>query len=204
MIPKQHGMIAQTMNMDVKTSYHIPAQEISDELTLVQAAQADPRKFEPLYRKYFPTITKFVYQRVNEKDSAYDITATVFYDALRNINKYKHQGVPFSAWLYRIAINKINEAYRKNNSRRTIAVDNEGLNNLHGEIELDVTAEKDEQLFSTLDKLEKEEMELIEMRFFENRSFKEICDITGMGESACKMRVYRILEKLKTQLKNIH
>jgi RNA polymerase sigma-70 factor (ECF subfamily) len=198
------GMIAQISNMDNKVSYHISADQISDELVLIKEAQADPKKFELLYRKYFPTLTRFVYQRVIDKSSAYDITANVFYDALRNIGKYKNQGVPFSAWLYRIAINKINETYRKNNSQRTFAVDNEGLSSIKTEVDIDSSAQADEKLFEALDTLEKEEMELIEMRFFEDRPFKEICEITGMGESACKMRVYRILEKLKTELKNIH
>lgn len=204
MTSRNRKMLAQTLNMDLNKSYHIPEKDINNEHGIIQAAQTDPQKFEPLYRKYFPTITRFVYQRINDKDTAYDITANVFYDALRNISKYKNQGVPFSAWLYRIAINKINETYRKNSSRRTVAVDNEGLSMLHSEMEVDVSSEVDEKLFTALGELEKEEMELIEMRFFENRPFKEICEITGMGESACKMRVYRILEKLKTGLKNIH
>ena len=62
---------------------------------------------------------------------------------------------------------------------------------------------RDKKLFESLEQLDKEDMELIEMRFFENRAFKEISDITGIGESACKMKVYRILEKLKFKLKNI-
>lgn len=197
-------MIAQIIEMELKPTYHVTAEQISDELILIKAAQEDPKDFEPLYRKYYPAITRFVYQRVNEKDTSFDITSTVFYDALRNIKKYKHKGVPFSAWLYRIAINKINEAYRKNKSQRTIAVDNDGLNMLQTEIEKDLSVELDEKLFEALNKLEEEEMELIEMRFFENRPFKEICEITGIGESACKMRIYRTLEKLKTELKNIY
>lgn len=201
---KEAKMIAQTLYMETDLSYHLTAEKINEEQALIQAAQANTKNFEPLYKKYFPVIVRFVYQRVNDKNDAYDITSVVFYDALRNLNKYKNKGVPFSAWLYRIAINKINEAYRKSKSQRVIAIDNEGLGLLKNEVEETTSSTVDEKLFAVLEKLETEDMEFIQMRFFEARPFKEICDITGLGDSACKMKIYRILEKLKNELKNIY
>lgn len=191
------------MNMTDQLKYHLTIEQIDAELGQVKAAQADPRKFEPLYKAYYSRIVGYVYQRVDSKDLAYEITAQVFYSALNNISKFKAQGVPFGAWLFRIAGNELNQWFRKNKAQRTINIDEEGMDNLKQEVDERSSANIDKGLFQALEELELDELELVDMRFFENRPFKEICEITGMGESACKMRIYRILEKLKTKLNNI-
>lgn len=181
--------------------YHKTADQINEEMELVKAAQKDPRCFEPLYTRYYKTIAAYVYHRLDSKEEAFELTSQVFYKALENISKYKAQGVPFSAWLFRIASNELNLFFRKNKLARLVDIDTQGAMDLIGSVEETASSVQDEQLFAALQHLEEEEMELIDMRFFEKRSFKEICDITGMNESACKMRVYRILEKLKIRLK---
>ena len=186
--------------MPQSLKYHLTQEQISAEWRLVEAAKANPKAFEPLYKTYYPRIMQFVYQRIDNKELAYEITSEVFYAALKNLSKYKSQHIPFGAWLFRIALNKLHETFRKKNSQRTINLDNEGLGALKNEIEINENMPADKKLFAALDLLKEDEMELIEMRFFENRSFKDICDITGLGESACKMRIYRILEQLKKEL----
>lgn len=191
------------MNMTDQPKYHLTVEQIDIELEQVKAAQADPKKFEIIYKLYYARIVGYVYQRVDSKDLAYEITAQVFYSALNNLSKFKAQGVPFGAWLFRIAGNELNQWFRKNKAQRTINIDEEAMDNLKQEVDERASANIDKGLFQALEELEADELELIDMRFFENRPFKEICEITGMGESACKMRIYRILEKLKTKIKNI-
>lgn len=191
------------MNMTDQPKYHLTVEQIDIELEQVKAAQADPKKFEIIYKLYYARIVGYVYQRVDSKDLAYEITAQVFYSALNNLSKFKAQGVPFGAWLFRIAGNELNQWFRKNKAQRTINIDEEAMNNLKQEVDERTSANIDKGLFQALEELEADELELIDMRFFENRPFNEICEITGMGESACKMRIYRILEKLKTKIKNI-
>lgn len=191
------------MNMTDQPKYHLTVEQIDIELEQVKAAQADPKKFEIIYKLYYARIVGYVYQRVDSKDLTYEITAQVFYSALNNLSKFKAQGVPFGAWLFRIAGNELNQWFRKNKAQRTINIDEEAMDNLKQEVDERTSANIDKGLFQALEELEADELELIDMRFFENRPFKEICEITGMGESACKMRIYRILEKLKTKIKNI-
>lgn len=186
--------------MSVQIKYHQTPEQISAEEVMILSAQVDAMQFEPLYKTYYPRILAFVYQRIDSKEVGYDITAQVFYKALNNLKKYKSQGVPFSAWLFGMAINEVNRWYKQSKADRTVNIDEEGLQNLSQEIERDTT-EDEKILFKALHILDKEEIEVIDMRFFENRSFKEICEITGMGESACKMKVYRALDKLKKELK---
>ncbi|MCC6690820.1 MAG: sigma-70 family RNA polymerase sigma factor [Bacteroidia bacterium] len=189
--------------MTDQPKYHLTVEQIDTELEQVKAAQMDPQKFEPLYKAYYTRIVGYVYQRVDSKDLAYEITAQVFYSALNNISKFKAQAVPFGAWLFRIAGNELNQWFRKNKAQRTINIDEKAMDNLKQEVDESSAANIDKGLFQALDELEEDELELIDMRFFENRPFKEIAEITGMSESACKMRTYRILEKLKMKLKNI-
>jgi RNA polymerase sigma-70 factor, ECF subfamily len=200
MVVKNAKMMA-TITMTESATYQQTTEQIDAEMQLVRAAQDNPRCFEPLYTSYYKRIVAFVYHRVESKEEAFEITAQVFYKALDNLPKYKAQGVPFSAWLFRIASNELNQVFRKNKSLRIISLDSENAGDLIFSIDEVKSEFQDEQLFSALQQLEEEEMEFINMRFFEKRSFKEIADITGTGESACKMRIYRILEKLKTKLK---
>jgi RNA polymerase sigma-70 factor (ECF subfamily) len=186
--------------MTQSAAHHKTVEQIQEEMELVIAAQKDPRCFEPLYTRYYKTIASFIYHRLDSKEEAFELTSQVFYKALENLSKYKVQGVPFSAWLFRIASNELNLFFRKNKSARFVDIDERGAADLMVSMEDVPSSVADEQLFAALQHLEEEEMELIDMRFFEKRSFKEICDITGLNESACKMKVYRILEKLKKKI----
>lgn len=184
-------------------SYHLTAEQIDSEEKLIKAAQDNPRNFEPLYKRYFQRIANYIYHRVEDKETAFELTSQVFCKALENLPKYKPMGVPFSAWLFRIAGNEINQLYRKNKTMRVLSIDRDGLGELKNDMEENNQVEIDKQLYEALETLSEDDMELINMRFFEKRSFKEICEIMDMNESACKMKVYRILEKLKNQLKDI-
>lgn len=186
--------------MTQSAAHHKTMEQIQEEMELVKAAQKNPRCFEPLYTRYYKSIVAFIYHRLESKEEAFELTSQVFYKALDNLSKYKAQGVPFSAWLFRIASNELNLFFRKNKSARFVDIDERGAADLMTSMEDTVSTVQDEQLFAALQYLEEEEMELIDMRFFEKRSFKEICEITGLNESACKMKVYRILEKLKKKL----
>ncbi len=189
-----------TIHMTEIASYHLTAEEISLEEKQIKAAQANPRDFEPLYKRYFQRIANYIYHRVEDKETAFELTSQVFYKALENLPKYKPMGVPFSAWLFRIAGNEMNQYFRKNKTMRVLSIDRDGLGELKGDMEENDQPEIDKQLFEALQTLKEEDMELVNMRFFEKRSFKEICEILDMNESACKMKLYRILEKLKQHL----
>ncbi|CAN5339489.1 sigma-70 family RNA polymerase sigma factor [soil metagenome] len=188
----------------IETSYYKQSvEQIDAEMELVKAAQADPRCFEPLYTRYYKQIVSYVYHRIESKEEAFEITAQVFYKALESLPKYKIQAVPFSAWLFRIASNELNMRFKKSKTNRVVDIDDEGFEELKSGIEEITNDHLDAVLFEALNELDIDEMELIDLRFFEKRPFKEIAEILGIGESACKIRVYRIIEKLRTKFKNV-
>lgn len=186
--------------MTVETK-HKSKTEIEDEQRLVEASQADPAQFEVLYNKYHETIFRYVYQRLDSKETAFDITQQVFMKALSALPKYTYKGVPFSAWLYRIAQNELNTFFKKNVKERTVNIDSESLCNLAEEVEDGETLdEMYTRLTKTISELGEPDLSLMEMRFFEHRPFKEIGQIMGMTENNAKVKIYRIIDKLKKLL----
>jgi RNA polymerase sigma-70 factor, ECF subfamily len=182
------------------TSYHSSEVLPEEEWRCIDAAKKDIRNFEPLYKKYYPEVVSFVYRRVPDKATAFEITSDVFYTALEKIGNYEYRGLPFGSWLFRIAINRINALYRKNKIQRSISIDETAIPSLGTEL-IQEESINDQELFTALQSLEEEELNLIELRFFEKRAFQEISEIMGLNEGACKMRLYRVLEKIKRELK---
>src|SRR5437773_3447789 len=83
------------------------ANEPAEERLLVEAAQSDPARFDALYELHFERVYGFIAGRVHDRASAEDLTSEVFYKALANLKSYEWRGVPFAAWLLRIAANAV-------------------------------------------------------------------------------------------------
>lgn len=177
---------------------HKTSEQIQQELKIIEAAKKDPRRFSPLYDAYYKPIFLYVYKRVDSEEATADITSQVFLKAITNIQKYKFQGVPFSAWLFRIATNEINQFFRKTKKQRAVSIDIPGVEMLMKEMDepVDNTAHI-KVLISCLNLLKEVEVQLLEMRFFEQMSFKEISDILGITENNAKVKAYRVVEKLR-------
>jgi RNA polymerase sigma-70 factor (ECF subfamily) len=183
--------------MKMETRYHATRADIAAEEAEIEAAKQNPRAFAPLYDRYYARILGFIYQRTERKDDAYDITQQVFIAALENIGKYKASGVPYSALLFRIAINELNRFYRKSKVRQALSIDDEHVSDVLTELGEETTAQTDARLMQAIQQLPEEDVSLLQMRFFDKIPFKDLCDILEISETAAKARVYRLLEKLK-------
>ncbi len=169
----------------------------SREEALILAAQKDLQLFSALYEKYYGQILKFVYQRVTTKEDACDITQQIFLQAMLSLHKYEIRGFPFSSWLYRIALNEMNQLFRKNKKQRGINLEEKHLKTIVEELGEPGDEERENAVLAVLAGLQEEDFQLVEMRFFEYRPFKEIAEILNISEANAKMRLYRILEKIK-------
>lgn len=167
---------------------------------LIEAAKQDARHFAPLYEKYYKPIFLYLYQRMNDKDSAFDLTAQVFLKALQNIGRFEFKGVPFSSWLFRIAHNELMQMFRNNKNTRTVNIDVADIKDLFERLEEPWFMDYLPKVKLLLKDLNEEELSLIEMRFFEKRPFKEIAEILMMTENNAKVKLHRILERLKKRL----
>ncbi|CAA6810763.1 MAG: RNA polymerase [uncultured Aureispira sp.] len=180
------------------SKYTVTQQAMEDEWLEVQTAQQNPAKFRVLYNRYYEPIFRFVFKRTVDEVLAADLTSQVFLKAMQKIDKYVFKGVPFSAWLFRIASNEIAQHFRKQNKNRVVALEERTAQNLEDEYEdkedLDINISL---LKSVIQDLKPEEVELLELRFFEKRPFKEVADILDITENNAKVKIYRLLQKMK-------
>jgi RNA polymerase sigma-70 factor (ECF subfamily) len=176
----------------------ITKSENTDDVEMVLRAQKDPQAFKPLYEKYFKRIFLFVHHRVNDKAISADLTSQTFLKALVNVSHFKFVGVPFSAWLYRIALNECYDYFRKSTRNRHVSLEDGAIYELHEELTSETSlTDLHEKLPSILECLSIEEIQLLELRYFEQRPFKEVADILSITETHAKVRVYRLLDKMK-------
>lgn len=189
-----------TIAVNINPQYHKTEAQINSEQQLVEAANKDAENFRLIYDKYYEIVFRFVYQRTGDENVTLEIVSDVFYKTLQNLKKYEFRGLPFSSWLLRIAHNETMNFYRKVSNSRVVKLKTEHLQNLTDEENENHLEDFKPALLRALKDLKIDDLQLIEMRFFEGRPFKEMAEILNKKESAIKMKLYRILEKLKVLL----
>ncbi len=163
--------------------------EPGDEETLVLAAKGDPEAFGVIYEKYVNRIYNYIYYRTGNSFDAEDLTARVFYRAINHIGNYRNMGVPFSAWLYRIAHNLVANWHRDNNRRQEVPLEDINLLPHKGsapETTL-VHNQEVEGLLSKIRSLSDDRQQLIILKFVEGLSNSDIGIIMGRSEGAVKV-----------------
>ncbi len=185
------------MNVSRRT---VSKETMQEEWLEIQAAQGNPARFRPLYNRYYEPIFRYIYQRTTDEDLTADLCSQVFLKAMQRLGEYTFMGVPFSAWLYRIAANEVAQHFRSVQKNRVVGIDDVNLSEMMDEMEEESPEWMRILLIEALDDLKEHDLELIEMRFFEQRSFREIAEILDMTENNAKVKTYRILERLKKKL----
>lgn len=177
--------------------YHHTNEKLRSELEWIRLAKRDPEKFAPLYEKYHEQIFRYIYQRMDDKELAFDVTSQVFLKAMNNLHKYEYRGVPFGSWLYRIAKSELYQAFRDRSSKRAINIETVHLATFMDVFEDEENEINKKRLLSSIAELKEADVHLIEMRFFEQRPYKEMGEILGITENNAKVKTFRALEKLK-------
>lgn len=175
-----------------------PHKDFEEERIWIEKSKKDKREFEPLYNKYYDPLYRFFMRRTDDSALADDLCSATFFKALDGLAGFEWQGKPFGAWLYRIGTNELRKHFR--DKKPIYVIEEDKLNCADENVVLD-PSEDMEQLIALLDELPEEELRILELKYFEDKSFREISELMGMGESAVKMRIYRLLSKLRTQLR---
>jgi RNA polymerase sigma-70 factor, ECF subfamily len=174
--------------------------EQAEDRLLVEAAQKDPARFAELYEINFERVYGFIARRVGDRDAAEDLTSEVFHKALANLPRFEWRGVPFVAWLLRIAANAI--ADRAGRVGKELAV--EDPPELAADATADVDLEEVERrarLFRLVEQLPADQRRVIAMRFAEEKSIREIAEALGRTEGAVKQLQFRGLQSLRVEIK---
>lgn len=180
------------------TDSHEP---LSD-LELVARVHEDSAAFGQLYERYVGKIYNYVYYRTGNHHDAEDLTGRVFYRALMHIERFVDRGVPFSAWLYRIAHNLVANWHRDNSRRQELSLEDMTLTGAAREIPEMATEANEERamLLTAIRHLPAERQELLILKFAERLSNAEIGEIMGRSEGAIKSLYHRTLIALRDEL----
>ena len=169
----------------------------ADERLLIEAAQQDPARFADLYEVNFERVYAYAIRRGRDRAEAEDVTAEVFHQALANLKRFEWRGIPFAAWLFRIAANVISDRWQR--SGREIA-DDEKIETAQvspAEIE---EVERRATLFKLVDTLPAEQKNVVVLRFVEQKSIKEVARQIRKTEGAVKQLQFRALSNLRARM----
>jgi len=169
----------------------------ADERLLIEAAQQDRARFAELYEMNFDRVYAYVARRVQDRAETEDLTADVFHQALANLNRFEWRGIPFSAWLYRIAANLISDRWQKSGREVT---DEEQIASAQvnpAEIE---EVERRATLFRLVESLPAEQKRVVVLRFVEQKSIKEVAREIRKTEGAVKQLQFRALSTLRARM----
>ena len=180
----------------------LSAKELEAERRLIAASQKDSRRFAHLYERYFDRVYAFALTRTGGRAAAEDVTSETFRLAFQNLSGFQWRGVPFSAWLYRIAANAAADEHRRA-ARQAVL----------GELPEDpsepwesrfIEVEERVQLFEMVNRLPREQRQVIAMRFAQEKSSKEIAEAMGRSEGAVKSLQFRAIHSLRTWVGESH
>jgi RNA polymerase sigma-70 factor (ECF subfamily) len=177
-----------------------------DDVKLIQdAGNGDNEAFGILYERYVRKIYNYIYYRTGNVNEAEDLTAKVFHRAFRHIETYNQRGVPFSAWLYRIAHNLVANWYRDRSRKKEVALDEQ----LPSSYQFDFPesalekSQEAEKLIKALRRLPPERQQLVILKFVEGLSNMEIGLIMRKSEGAIKSLYHRTLESLRKEVEKV-
>lgn len=176
---------------------------LSEERFLVEQAQADPQQFDLIYRQFVDEIYRFIYYKTNAKETAEDLTAQVFMQALEHLATFRYQvGARFSSWLYRIAHNQVVDHYRR--QRPTTSLEEiEPLPQAETTSSTVDSHLQQQHIQALLQQLPKLDQEILHLRLWQDKSYSEIAAILQSNTVAVRARYSRALKKFK-QLYSAH
>ncbi len=178
--------------------------EINDEQALSQASQGDREAFGVLYDRYVVRIYNYIFYRTGNQHDAEDLTSKVFARAMKHITNYQNRGVPFSAWLYRIAHNLVANWHRDNSRKQEVGLDDSYW--VSSDIEMPenilVRSEQRDDLLEIIKTLPDDRQLLLVLKFVDHLSNAEIGRIMERTEGAIKSLYHRTLLALRDDIKN--
>ena len=170
------------------------------ELEYIQKSKENKQFFGYLYEKYYEQVFIFIFKKIQDESMSGEVCSRTFLKAMTHIQNYEDRGFPFSSWLYRIASNEVNQFFRSQKKTITIEIDENCVFSIANELDVEKNEDQFHLILNAIEELSQEKSLLIELRFFEERSFKEIASIFAISEANAKMKVYRIIESIKKSL----
>ncbi len=178
----------------------MPRKIETPERLLIEAAQRDPTRFAELYELNFSRVYAYIARRVSNREDAQDLTAEVFRRALANLGKFEWRGVPFAVWLFKMAANAMADRWKRA-ARETGNPSREVAQEITAPQEPDLEeVERSAELFQLVKRLRQDQRRVIELRFAEEKSIREIAQTLRRTEGSVKQLQFRALETLRKRM----
>ena len=174
---------------------------MQDEESLVRRAQHhDQEAFAQLYEEHFDKIYRYVTLKIGNATEAEDMTQQVFLNALQSISSFKWKGIPFSAWLFRIAHNQVVDHLRR--TKHTAVPLDESLASNDTSPQLIVEQKLDiEQLLLATQQLTEAQREVISLRFTSELPIAQVAKVMGKSQGAVKALQHSAIVALRKTLR---
>jgi RNA polymerase sigma-70 factor (ECF subfamily) len=185
-----------------------------EEQLIVKEAKTNNESFVKLYDYYYPKILGYCFRRTLDLNLSKDLTSETFLKAFTGIRKYQWRGIPFSSWLFRIASNEMNMLDRKkkyNPDSLTVLKESRVFETANTASLIEEKNELEKQLQQSKDFINVQQkllllpvkyQEVIALKYFEEKSVKEIAEILEIKEGTIKSLLSRGIEKLKQLVLN--
>ncbi len=181
---------------------------MENELEVIAHAQNDPEAFGRLYDEYYQPVFGYMYNRTGNAEVAKDLTSETFFQALKNLHKYKPQkGKKFKSWLFAIAVARVGDYYRNRSKIFTVTTDEApeivGRDEFRPDIayrmgeDADELKEQVELLGKTMKQLNQKQQTILTLRYFSHMSVPEIANVMKMKEGTVKSHIHRSIKKLQ-------
>jgi RNA polymerase sigma-70 factor (ECF subfamily) len=177
---------------------HRGAAELEEERQQILAAQRDRAAFAPLYERYVDQIYAYVFTLTRDKEQAEDVTAATFAKAIEELPRFEWRGVPYSAWLYRVAANQVSRERRRPGwiELEPHLADANGIDPAQAVESMDRAGE----VRAAVAALPADQRQAVVLRFGGELRNREIADILGRSEGAVKLLTFRALTTLRRRL----
>ncbi len=179
----------------------------SEEIEIVNKAKEDISELTPLIEKYYDPIYRYIFFRVSDKTTTEDLTADVFRNVVKSLDSFKDKGYGFSAWVYRIAHNRVLNYYRSSSknksfslegSERVFASDDDIEQSLLDKEEVNAQKRIEKRVLDLIDELDEMDKLVITLKYFENKDAQYIADAINTTPGNARVRLHRALKKLKS------
>jgi RNA polymerase sigma-70 factor, ECF subfamily len=176
---------------------HLSDSQLEEERQLILAAQRELSNFAILYERYADQIFAYCYTLTKNKELAQDVTAATFAKAMEELPRFEWRGVPYSAWLYRVAANQVSRLRRQPG---TLELHDEHFASSPDPLEVALANGRNAEIRSAVAGLPRDQREVVVLRFGGGLRNKEISEIMGRSEGAIKLLTFRALTTLRHQL----
>jgi len=174
----------------------MPERQFDDEQIIKQVKNGDAEAYGMLYEQYAEVIFRYIYSHLESRLDAEDLTEEIFLRAWRALPKYDERGLPFSAFLFRIARNSLIDYYRQRKSVQSIEDVELQSRELGPEEAVDVRIEN-HNLRDTIAKLREDYRNVLIFRFLSGLSPEETAQVMQRSVGAVRVLQHRALSALK-------